>query len=40
LPDTRSAARELETLLSPDDVVLLKGSRAAGIEQLAEALAR
>jgi UDP-N-acetylmuramoyl-tripeptide--D-alanyl-D-alanine ligase len=38
LPDTAAAAQALETLLRPGDVVLLKGSRSAGLERLVEAL--
>jgi UDP-N-acetylmuramoyl-tripeptide--D-alanyl-D-alanine ligase len=39
-PDTATAARALRALLRPRDVVLLKGSRTAGLERLAEALRR
>lgn len=39
-PDTDFAAASLPSLLHADDVVLLKGSRAAGLERLAEALSR
>jgi UDP-N-acetylmuramoyl-tripeptide--D-alanyl-D-alanine ligase len=39
LPDTAAAARALRTILRPGDVVLLKGSRSAGLERLAEAIA-
>jgi UDP-N-acetylmuramoyl-tripeptide--D-alanyl-D-alanine ligase len=38
LADTTAAARALETLLRPRDVVLLKASRTAALERLAEAL--
>jgi len=39
-PDLRAAARALPSLLQPDDVVLLKGSRSAGLERLAEVIER
>jgi UDP-N-acetylmuramoyl-tripeptide--D-alanyl-D-alanine ligase len=39
-PDVSSAARSLPSLLRPDDVVLLKGSRSAQLERLAQALER
>jgi len=39
-PDLASAAASLPSLLHADDVVLLKGSRTAGLERLAEALSR
>jgi UDP-N-acetylmuramoyl-tripeptide--D-alanyl-D-alanine ligase len=39
-PDTDSAAASLPSLLRADDVVLLKGSRTAGLERLARALSR
>jgi UDP-N-acetylmuramyl pentapeptide synthase len=39
LPDTVAAARTLPSLLRPGDTVLLKGSRSAGLERLAEILA-
>jgi UDP-N-acetylmuramoyl-tripeptide--D-alanyl-D-alanine ligase len=39
-PDSAAAARALRALLRPHDVVLLKGSRTAGLERLAEALRR
>lgn len=38
LPDTDTAAQALPTILRPGDVVLLKGSRSAGLERLAEAI--
>ncbi len=37
-PDLESAAGALAELLRPDDVVLLKASRSAGLERLAEAI--
>ena len=37
-PDLDSSIAPLRSLLRPDDVVLLKGSRTAGLERLAEAL--
>jgi UDP-N-acetylmuramoyl-tripeptide--D-alanyl-D-alanine ligase len=37
-PDLESATAPLRSLLRRDDVVLLKGSRTAGLERLAEAL--
>ena len=40
LADTTAAAHVLETLLRPRDVLLLKASRSAGLERLAEALER
>jgi UDP-N-acetylmuramoyl-tripeptide--D-alanyl-D-alanine ligase len=39
-PDLDSATDPLRSLLRKDDVVLLKGSRVAGLERLAEALTR
>jgi UDP-N-acetylmuramoyl-tripeptide--D-alanyl-D-alanine ligase len=39
-PDPDRAVAPLRSLLHRDDVVLLKGSRAAGLERLAETLAR
>jgi len=39
-PDTTTAAQALKRLLSPRDVVLVKGSRSARLERLAQALAR
>ena len=39
-PDLDSAIAPLRSLLERDDVVLLKGSRAAGLERLAQALAQ
>jgi UDP-N-acetylmuramoyl-tripeptide--D-alanyl-D-alanine ligase len=39
-PDLDSSIAPLRSLLRRDDVVLLKGSRAAGLERLANALAR
>lgn len=39
-PDAGSAAASLPSLLRSDDVVLLKGSRTARLERLAEALSR
>jgi UDP-N-acetylmuramoyl-tripeptide--D-alanyl-D-alanine ligase len=39
-PDRERAIGPLRSLLRPGDVVLLKGSRTAGLERLAEALAR
>jgi UDP-N-acetylmuramoyl-tripeptide--D-alanyl-D-alanine ligase len=39
VPDTTAAASALETRLRPRDTVLVKGSRAAGLERLAAALA-
>jgi UDP-N-acetylmuramoyl-tripeptide--D-alanyl-D-alanine ligase len=39
-PDLDSSIAPLRSLLRPDDVVMLKASRAAGLERLAEALAR
>jgi UDP-N-acetylmuramoyl-tripeptide--D-alanyl-D-alanine ligase len=39
-PDLNCAARSLPLLIRPDDVVLLKGSRSAQLERLAEALDR
>lgn len=38
LPDATAAARALQALLRPGDVVLLKGSRSAGLERIVEAL--
>jgi UDP-N-acetylmuramoyl-tripeptide--D-alanyl-D-alanine ligase len=40
LPDLPAATRALPTLLQPTDVVLVKGSRSARLERVAEALAR
>ena len=40
LANTAAAAHALETLLRPRDVVLLKASRTAGLERLAQALER
>src|ERR671936_624426 len=37
-PDLDSTIRPLRSLLRPDDVVLLKGSRTAALERLADAL--
>lgn len=37
-PDLTAAARSLPSLVRPDDVVLLKGSRSGGLERLAEVL--
>jgi UDP-N-acetylmuramoyl-tripeptide--D-alanyl-D-alanine ligase len=37
--DPEAAAAALEDLLRPDDVVLLKASRAVGLERLDEAIA-
>lgn len=39
-PDLDSSIAPLRSLLHGDDVILLKGSRTAGLERLAEALAR
>jgi UDP-N-acetylmuramoyl-tripeptide--D-alanyl-D-alanine ligase len=39
-PDLDSAIQPLRSLLRRDDVLLLKGSRTAGLERLAKALAR
>jgi UDP-N-acetylmuramoyl-tripeptide--D-alanyl-D-alanine ligase len=39
-PDLDSSIAPLRSLLGPDDVVMVKASRAAGLERLAEALAR
>jgi UDP-N-acetylmuramoyl-tripeptide--D-alanyl-D-alanine ligase len=39
-PDRERAIRPLRSLLRSGDVVLLKGSRAAGLERLADALTR
>jgi len=38
-PDLDAATGPLRSLLRPDDVLLLKGSRSAGLDRLAEALA-
>ena len=40
LPDTANAAQTLRKIVRPRDVVLLKGSRRAGLERIAEAVAR
>jgi UDP-N-acetylmuramoyl-tripeptide--D-alanyl-D-alanine ligase len=40
LPDATAAVRALEALLRAGDTVLVKGSRAAGLERLAAALAQ
>jgi UDP-N-acetylmuramoyl-tripeptide--D-alanyl-D-alanine ligase len=40
LPDLDSANVQLRSLLHRDDVILLKGSRTAGLERLADALTR
>jgi UDP-N-acetylmuramoyl-tripeptide--D-alanyl-D-alanine ligase len=39
-PDLDSAIGPLRSLLRRDDIVLVKGSRAAGLERLADALTR
>ena len=38
-PDAESAAAEAAELVQPGDVVLVKASRAVGLERVAEALA-
>ncbi|MFF0246809.1 UDP-N-acetylmuramoyl-tripeptide--D-alanyl-D-alanine ligase [Streptosporangium sandarakinum] len=38
VPDVETAVAELSALLAPGDVVLVKGSRVAGLERVAEAL--
>jgi UDP-N-acetylmuramoyl-tripeptide--D-alanyl-D-alanine ligase len=38
VPDVEAAARVLDGRLRPDDIVLIKGSRSAGMERIAEEL--
>ena len=38
VPDAQAAVRAISVLLAPGDVVLVKASRAAGLEQVALAL--
>jgi UDP-N-acetylmuramoyl-tripeptide--D-alanyl-D-alanine ligase len=39
IPDVQTAAAEAQELLEPGDCVLVKASRAVGLEAVAEALA-